>query len=74
MRIFISATIIWTLIFYIKGKYFEVHALQNDVDYVADRVWVLFVPVAGLLLGGFTFLLIKFVKILRALWTRLSRH
>lgn len=62
MKALLLATIIWSLILYIKEKYFNIKIPQNDVDYIVDGVWIWFVPIGGLIYAGCTILLIKIAR------------
>lgn len=61
MKKFLIAATIWSLIFFIKGKYFDAHPRQNDVDYVLDGVWIWGIPIVGIMSGGLTVLIIKII-------------
>lgn len=62
MKIFILATIVWSMLAYVNGRYFDKPVLRNDVDYILEGVWVLGVPITGLIYGGLTVLAWKFGK------------
>lgn len=66
MKIFVLATIVWSIFGYVNGRYFEKPVLRNDVDYILEGVWVLGVPIAGLIHGGLTVLAWKFGKWVKA--------
>ena len=62
MRTFLIASILWSLIFYVKGKYVDVPVLRYDADYVIEGVWMLAVPIGGVIYGGFTLLVLRCVN------------
>ena len=62
MRTFLIASILWSLIFYVKGKYVDVPVLRYDADYVIEGVWMLAVPIGGVMYGGFTLLVLRCVN------------
>jgi hypothetical protein len=72
MKLFVLSTIIWSILAYVKGRYFETPVLRNDTDYIVEGVWVLGVPIIGLMYGGLTVLAWKFGKWVKAKFVRKS--
>lgn len=70
---FLAATLLWSLIFYVKGKYFDARPLNNDVDYVLEGVWMVGVPVMGLIYGGITMLIIKLFRKIHAKFKKTAK-
>lgn len=64
MKTFLWASLIWSMIVYIVNKY-EVPLLREDAAYIIEGVWLLFVPITGMIYGGITLLVLKITKWLR---------
>ena len=64
MKIFLLASLIWSVILYLVNKY-HAAVLHGDVDQIIEGVWVLFVPVTGLIYGGITIVVLKLMQWLR---------
>ena len=62
MRTFFVASILWSLLLYGKGKYFDVPVLREDADYVIEGVWMLLAPIGGVIYGGLTLLVLRCVN------------
>lgn len=52
------------MIVYIVSKY-QVPLLREDADHIIEGVWLLFVPIIGMIYGGITLLVSKITKWLR---------
>jgi hypothetical protein len=74
MKNFFIAATIWSIIFYIKGKYFDVRPSQNDVDYILDGIWIWGIPIVGATYGGLTILAIKIIRAVKSKLTKLKSH
>jgi hypothetical protein len=64
MKTFLLASLIWSVIVYIVNKY-QVPILREDADHIIEGVWLLFVPITGVIYGGITLLVLKITKWLR---------
>ena len=61
MKTFLWASLIWSMIVYIVNKY-QVPILREDADHIIEGVWLLFVPIIGMIYGGITLLVLKITK------------
>ena len=65
MKIFLLVSLIWSIILYIVNKY-QVPIIHEDADHVIEGIWVLLVPMTGLIYGGITLGVLKLMQWLKA--------
>jgi hypothetical protein len=64
MKAFLLAALIWSVIVYVVNTY-RISVARNDADSITEGVWVLFVPITGVIYGGITLTILKLIKWLR---------
>ena len=66
MKIFLWAALIWSGIVYNVNIY-RISVARNHADSITEGVWVLFVPITGVIYGGITLTILKLIK-----WHRMT--